>query len=79
MNLYCAAPVRVEYQLPAACHVLLEVFDVTGKHIQTLVNAQGVSGVHAASWNTGEYPAGVYLYRLTAGEFRLVKRGLIIK
>ena len=57
----------IPYQLAASAHVRLEVFNLLGQRIATLVDGQRPAGTHTAMWNaTGA--AGVYIYRLTMGE-----------
>jgi hypothetical protein len=60
----------IDYELPAAAHVRLEVFDVVGRRIRTLVDAARSAGRHAAAWDGVDQagvpvPGGVYFYALT--------------
>ncbi len=62
----------IPYQLPMATHVRLDVFNVLGQHIATLVDAERQAGFHAAKWDATDaagqaMAAGVYFYRLTVG------------
>ncbi len=41
----------IPYQLPAATHVRLDVFNVLGQHVATLVDAERQAGFHAAKWD----------------------------
>ena len=61
----------IPYQLPIAARVRLEVFNVLGQRVATLVNGDRPAGFHSAVWNATEgsgqaVAAGVYIYRLTA-------------
>ena len=73
----------IPYQLPAAMHVRLEVFNVLGQRITTLVDGERPAGFHTATWGAvdagGRAAAtGVYLYRLSGGGARLTRRMVLI-
>ena len=44
-------PSTVIPQLPTAAHVRLEVFNVLGQQIATLVNEERPAGIHTAMWD----------------------------
>ena len=67
----------IPYQLSVSAHVRLEVFNLLGQRIATLVDGQRPAGVHTALWNaTGA--AGVYIYRLTMGGASLTRRMVLV-
>ena len=60
------------YRLAASAHVRLEVFNLLGQRVATLVDGVQAAGSHTAVWTATNaagqaVSAGVYLYRLTAG------------
>ena len=60
----------IPYQLPTPMHVRLEVFNLLGQRIDTLIDQERPAGFHTAVWDAtnaaGEaVSAGVYLYRLS--------------
>ena len=62
----------IPYQLPTATHVRLEVFNLLGQRIATLVDGARAAGVHTAQWHATDaagqaVAAGVYIYRMTVG------------
>ncbi|MEO8513750.1 MAG: T9SS type A sorting domain-containing protein [Ignavibacteria bacterium] len=57
----------------------LIVYDMLGREVATLVNAQLLPGNYEAAWNAGSLPSGVYLYTLSAGEYRQTKKMILIK
>ena len=62
----------IPYQLPAPDHVRLEVFNLLGQRVATLVDEEQQAGLHTAAWNGTDaagrpVAAGVYLYRLRGG------------
>lgn len=60
---------ELEYGLTEATYVRLEVFDLTGRHIQTLVDGQRPAGRHRVSFDSGSLASGLYIYRIEAGSF----------
>ncbi len=69
----------IRYQLPAAGEVKLEVYDVLGKKVATLVNERQAAGVYQALWNASGLASGVYFYRLQAGNFVATKKMMLVK
>ena len=59
--------------------IVLKVYDVLGKEIATLVNEEKPPGTYEVTFNAAGLPSGVYLYRLTAGNFSDVKKLILIK
>ena len=54
----------IQYQIPAADHVTLKVYDVTGRFVETLVDDSKKPGVHQVRWNAADNPSGVYFITL---------------
>ncbi len=74
----------INYQLPMNSHVNLKVYDVLGREVRTLVNANENSGTYEIRFDAAGLPSGVYFYRLEAiGEngkrFSSVKKLLLMK
>jgi hypothetical protein len=75
---------NISYQLPRAGHVSLMVFNVLGQVVHKLVDEDQTPGKYLVSWNgidqTGcPVASGVYFYQLVAGEFRQVRKMLLLK
>ncbi len=58
---------EIVYYLDESGPVRLEVFDMAGKRIATLVEAVLPQGEHRARFDAGGLPTGTYVYRLTIG------------
>jgi len=74
----------ISYDLPEQAQVTLSVYDLLGKKIKTLVNQSQDAGNNIAVWdgtdNLGrQVSAGVYLYRIKAGEFIQTRKMLLLK
>ena len=62
----------IPYQLAASAEVRLEVFNLLGQRITTLVDGERAAGFHTATWHATDgagraVGAGVYIYRMTVG------------
>ncbi len=66
-------------QAAMASPVLLEVFDVLGRAVTTLVQNQLSGGVYRIQWAAGPLASGVYLCQLRSGETRLIQKMLLMK
>lgn len=69
----------IAYQLPVASDVKLEVFDMLGKKVATLVNARQEAGAHLVNFNAAALSSGMYFYRLQAGAFVETKKMTLVK
>ena len=73
----------IPYQLSASAHVRLEVFNLLGQRIVTLVDGERSAGSHTAVWNATDAAgqavgAGVYIYRLSSGDMLSSRRMVLI-
>ena len=73
----------IPYQLPTSAHVRLEVFNLLGQRLATLVDAERSAGVHMAQWDATDAAgqavgAGVYIYRLSVGEQTESRRMVLV-
>lgn len=69
----------ISYRLPKAARVSLKVYDLQGKLVANLVDAQQLAGSFKVQWDAGALPSGVYFYKIEAGEFSQTRRMLLIR
>ena len=69
----------ISFQLSAVSFVSLDVFDILGRKVATLVNEVCQPGVHTVRWDGTGSPSGVYFYQLTAAGQRSMKRMVLVK
>ncbi len=55
------------------------VYDVMGREVARLVDGAMPAGQHRATWDASGLPSGLYLYRLTAGDFSQTKLMTLLK
>jgi choice-of-anchor B domain-containing protein len=70
---------EIRYQIAAASDVRLEVFDMLGRKVSTLVNERKPAGVYNATFNAANLSSGTYFYRLSAEGFVETRRMLLVK
>jgi hypothetical protein len=70
---------RISYAIPAACHVKLDVFNVSGRRVATLLDERREPGVWTTTWDGGASPSGLYFYRLMAGELTATRKMLLLR
>ena len=70
---------NIEFSIPVYSDVLLEVFNIQGQRVATLVNGSIGAGSHTVSFDASMFGSGVYIYRIQAGEFSKVNKMLLIK
>ncbi|MCS5651827.1 MAG: T9SS type A sorting domain-containing protein, partial [Candidatus Marinimicrobia bacterium] len=74
----------ISYDLPERAQVTLDIYDILGKQIKTLVNQSQDAGNKIAMWDGtddlgSQVSAGVYLYQIQAGEFSQTRKMLLLK
>jgi hypothetical protein len=73
------ASTMIEYSLPESGPVKVDIFDILGRKIQTLVDETQAAGFHQVAWNGDNLPSGTYFYRIQAGEKTQTKKCLLLK
>jgi photosystem II stability/assembly factor-like uncharacterized protein len=58
----------IQYSLPRSSYVTLKIYNVLGEEVATLVAANLSAGRHQVKWKAEKMGAGVYVYRLQAGD-----------
>jgi hypothetical protein len=70
---------HIRFGLPKASNVKIEIFNLLGQRVATLLNERKLAGYHTVEFNGGNFSSGVYLYRIQADEFQQVRKMLLIK
>jgi hypothetical protein len=75
---------QIDYVIPAAGQINLDVYNLLGQKIKTLVSEYKSAGQYSVSWNATDesgrsVPSGVYFYRLTSKDFADTKRMMLLK
>jgi hypothetical protein len=70
---------NIEYSIPVKGLVKLQIFDILGRSIATLVNTTQEAGVYHTAWDGKAAASGVYFYKLESGSFSKTERMLLLK
>ena len=74
----------IQYELPRESQVKLDIFDVKGIYIRSLIDNKEAAGTHNVQWNSRDrqgrkVPNGVYFYTITTNDFTQMKKMIFIK
>ncbi|MBT4957336.1 MAG: T9SS type A sorting domain-containing protein, partial [Candidatus Marinimicrobia bacterium] len=74
----------LQYDLPEDAKVKIMIYDLMGRQVKTLVNNQQSAGFKSIIWGATNdlgqpVSAGMYLYRISAGDFHSVKKMILLK
>ncbi len=69
----------IQYQLPINSSVKLEVYNLLGEKVATLVDSKQQAGYRSVIWDAKEVSSGLYFYKLTAGDYSETKRMMLVK
>jgi hypothetical protein len=69
----------IRYALPTASDIRLEVYDMMGRKVSTLVRGTKPAGYHEAVFDASHLGSGAYMYRLMAGDVVLARTLYLIK
>jgi|GEM_PF-6470759 len=69
----------ISYDLHEQADVRLEIFDILGRRITTLVNETQRPGTHQVTWDASQAASGSYIYRITAGDVMQSRQMMVIK
>ena len=70
---------NIEYSLLENAYIELFVYNIHGKHIQTLVQGFQTAGYHSINWNASNYPSGIYFIRLESGAYSKTQKVVLFK
>jgi len=69
----------IDFAVPQASHVLVEVYNLLGQRVATLVNETMPAGFYSRRFAADGLTSSLYFYRMTAGEFSYLRKMTILK
>jgi hypothetical protein len=75
---------NIHFSIAKPTDVRIDIYDMIGQHVSTLINTSMSAGKYNISWNGQDgngsrVASGMYLYRMVAGNFTMTKKMLMIK
>jgi hypothetical protein len=70
---------NIKFGIPQNAFVTLEVYDMLGREVASLISQEMNAGSYTAEWNALNFTSGVYFYKLTAGGFTETKKMILVK
>ena len=70
---------QISFSMERESKVLLEIYDINGRKIETLINNQITNGVQMVNWNASKYSSGVYFVKLSDGKSLLTQKLMLMK
>ena len=69
----------IRYTMPTAGLVTLDIYDILGRKVQTLLDNNQQAGEYRVIWNADGVGSGVYFYRLTTGSNSISRPMILLK
>ena len=69
----------IEFALPKAGKIDLVVYDIIGNTVTTLVSGSCAAGYHKVRFNASQLSSGIYFYVLKTGDYKIVKKLMLVK
>ena len=69
----------IRFQVTSSKLVKLKIYDILGRVVATLVNEQLMPGTYSFRWDAVNYASGIYFYALESGDFKSIKKMVLIK
>ena len=73
------SPTFIEFSLPIAERVKLEIYNIIGQKIVTVLDKHIPAGSHKVEYSGQNFSSGVYLYRIQAGKWQNVKKMIVFR
>ena len=71
--------VSIEIQNSSDVYCIIEVFDLSGKRLQTLNNSKIIAGNNQFDWNADEYSSGMYFFKISIQNNHWLKKAILLK
>ena len=69
----------IEYNLPDFTDVIIEIYDILGCRVETLIRGGQKAGYHQIIWDAGDYSSGIYFYKIQVGQYAETRKMVLLK
>jgi hypothetical protein len=70
---------RIRFGLPKTERVRIEIYNIIGQRITTVIDETRMAGYHVVEFDGGILPSGIYFYRIQADDFTRIKKMVLIR
>ena len=70
---------EITFKLPEKAKIQLEIFDMLGRKVATLLNEELPAGRHKVKWNADGFASGVYFYRINSAKFMKTRKMVLVR
>ncbi|MDD5529555.1 MAG: T9SS type A sorting domain-containing protein [bacterium] len=71
--------VTISYTLPSQSNITLNLYDITGKLVEKIVNKFQSTGPYTLNWSSKKIPAGVYFIKFSTENSKETKKFVLVK
>ena len=69
----------IRFSVAAKQAVSLQIFDITGRLVETLINQHLTPGKYEVTWQAGHLPSGTYFMQMKSGDFVKTRKMVLLK
>ena len=69
----------IRYGLAQNSDVQISIYDINGRLITTLINEFQITGYHSITWDASSYPSGIYFINISASNYSVTQKIVLIK
>ncbi len=70
---------KIKYSIPNSDKVLIKVYDVLGREVETLLNECENAGTYEIEFDGSNLTSGLYFYKITSGKYSETKKMILMK
>ena len=69
----------IEYSLPEQSDVIIDIYDILGRRVDTLIDIEQFAGRYQVTWQAHDKSTGVYFYKIQAGGYSDTRKMILLK
>ncbi|MEJ2616227.1 MAG: T9SS type A sorting domain-containing protein [Ignavibacteriaceae bacterium] len=70
---------HIQFDIASQVNVRLNVYDILGREVATLVDKEMMPGKHNLVFDAGDLPSGIYFYKIQAGKYSQTNKMILLK
>ena len=70
---------KISFNIPKNTIVKIKIYDMLGREVKVLANNFYNAGMHSVEFNASNLSSGIYIYKMEAGDFKAIKKMMLVK